>query len=265
MLPRPAWTHSALLFLAVFAVAADPLPPSTPALALWQRGQEVMRDGDTEKAISFFQESLKLDPDLARTHLSLAAAYADRGQENLALVHLDRYVHMQPQHLVARLHYADMLLRAQQPAAARIQYERFIAEVQEHETLAEEHVVHCHSQLMEICAATGDEYAEHLNRGIGLYHLACQRAALPDPNGELSVEGLLFRAAAELMTARQHRPDEARPCWYLHEVWARLGQKQPAARWLRNAEGAALLSELTPAEKRGLHLAWNQFQQEGRK
>src|SRR5207244_1245123 len=145
-------------------------------------------------------------------------------------------------HLAARLYYADMLLRHGQALAARVQYERFVAEVQDHDALADEHLVHCHSRLMEICEAASDEYGEHLNRGIGLFHLSCQRAASADLSGELPVEGLLCRAAGELMAARQAKPDEARPSWYLHEVWSRLGQKQPAARWLRVAEAQAAFS-----------------------
>ena len=146
-----------------------------------------------------------------------------------------------------------------------MQYERFIAAAQDDEELANAHLVHCHSRLMEICREASDEYGEHLNRGLGLFHLARQRAALPDPNGELSVESLLCRAAGELMAARLDKPEEARPCWYLYEVWSRLGQKQPAGRWLRAAQAAAPFSELTPSEQRGLHVAWELFQQDGRK
>jgi hypothetical protein len=258
MPPLPAWMLSALLL----AVVAEPAPP---AMVLWQRGQQLMSDGDTAKAIPCFQESLKLDPDLARNHLSLAAAYAAQGNDELSVVHMGRYVRQQPDHLLARLHYADLLLRLRQPAAARVQYERFLADVQDNEELADEHLVHCYSRLMEICEAAADEYGEHLNRGLGLYHIARQRAALGDPAGELPVEALLFRAAGELMAARKLRPDEARPCWYLHQVWWRLGQRQPASRWLKSAAEAAPFSSLTPAEQRDLHIVWERFERDGRK
>jgi tetratricopeptide (TPR) repeat protein len=251
MPPRPAWTFCALFFIGS-AVAAGPV---TPAMKLWQQGQTLMAAGNSAEAIAYFQQSLKADPDLARNHLSLAAAYADQGRDELALIHMDRYVRMQPDHYEARLHYADMLLRSQQETAARVQYEMFIADVQDREGLADEHLVHCHSRLMEIYEAAEDEYGEHLNRGLGLFHLARRRAAVDDPDDELPVEGLLFRAAGELMAAWKCRPDEARPCWYLSEVWSRLGQRQPADKWLRRAEAAALLSHLTPSETRGLHLA----------
>ena len=67
-------------------------------------------------------------------------------------------------------------------------------------------------------------------------------------------EELLCKAAAELTLARMYRPGEARPCWYLHGVWARLGQRQPAGRYYWAAEQLAGLSYLTPAEVRELHL-----------
>ncbi len=128
MPPFPTWICCALLFP---IAGADPVAPPAPAMALWQRGQELLRNGDSDKAIPCFQESLKLDPDLARNHLSLAAAYADQGQDNLAVVHLGHYVAKQPDHLAARLHYADMLLRAKPAGGARVQYERFLADAQE--------------------------------------------------------------------------------------------------------------------------------------
>ena len=111
---------TACLFCALLLrTAADPTPPSAPALTLWQRGQSLLVQGDSEKAIPCFQQSLKLDPDLARNHLSLAAAYADQGEDNLCLLHLGRYVQMEPTHLAARLQYADLLVRLDHPAAAR--------------------------------------------------------------------------------------------------------------------------------------------------
>ena len=78
---------------------------------------------------------------------------------------------------------------------------------------------------------------------------------MPEPEGELPVEGLLCKAAGELTLARLERPDEARPCWYLYEVWSHLAQRQSALRWLREADAAAPFSYLTPNEQRRLSLA----------
>ena len=250
--PRAA----ACLFGLLFALAAaEPADAPTPALVLWQEGQKAMGEGRTDDAIERYQRSLQAGPTLARNYLSLAAAFLARGEDERAAPYLQHYLAAQPDHLVVRAHYAELLLRLKRPGAARAQFERFIAEVQDDEALARQHLVHCHSRLAEIAQAAEDDYGLHLHRGIGLYWLACQRAALPEPEGELSCEGLLCQAAAELAQARLERPDEARPCWYLYAVWSRLAQQQPAARWLRAAEAAAPFSYLTPTEQRRLYLA----------
>jgi tetratricopeptide (TPR) repeat protein len=222
---------------------------------MWEKGQEALRQGETEQAILLFQQSLKLDPELANNHLSLAAAYVGLGQDEQAVPHFVRYLTVRPDHLEVRAHYAEVLLRLDRKADARAEFERFVADVQDHDELAREHLVHCHSRLMEIAEDEGDEYARHLHRGIGLYLLGCRRADLPEPEGELSVEVLWCQAAGELTLARRCRPAEARPCWYLYEVWSGLAQSQPAARALRAAESAAPLSYLTPAERQALQLA----------
>jgi predicted Zn-dependent protease len=251
-----------LLLLSVTMLAAE--PPS-PAVLAWEKGQEAMRQGQTEQAIAFYRESLKLDPALARNHLSLAAVYVGNGQDAEAALHFALYLAAQPEHLVVRAHYAEVLLRLGQKQAARSQFERFIAEAQDHPELANQHLVPCHSRLMEIAEAEDDEYGEHLNRGIGLFLLGRQRAALEDAEGRKGAEGLLFKAVGELMLARLQCQDEARPCWYLYEVWSQLAQSQPAARWLRAAAADAPFSQLTPAERRGLQLATRPAGQAGRR
>jgi hypothetical protein len=160
--------------------------------------------------------------------------------------------------LLMRCRYADLLLSQKQIKEARQELELFIADAQEMGDAALKHLIHSHSRLMEIAQEEDDEYAEHLHRGIGLCLLARQRAALPDPDGELSCESLLCKAAGELAVARRLRPGEARPCWYLYLVWTRLAQRHPAQRWLNASWEAAPLSFLTPCELRSLQLARRQ-------
>jgi tetratricopeptide (TPR) repeat protein len=255
---RHVWILVAFLLSLPSLRAAE----TSSGLAAWQKGQQAMLEGRTEQAIASFQQSLEQDSSLVRNHLSLAAAYLALGQDEQAAGQLARYLRSQPDHLVVRGQYAELLLRLDRPDAARAQFERFAADIQEHETLMQE-LPHCQSRLLEIARADEDEYAMHLHRGIGLYWLARQRAELADPDGELSSEGLLCEAASELALARRKRPDEARPCWYLYEVWTRLAQHQPAMRWLRAAEAAAPFSALTPAEQRQLELACRRHATEG--
>jgi tetratricopeptide (TPR) repeat protein len=258
MAERQGWLRVCVLCLGClpFAAASAQEPATTSARQLWVRGQEAMRQGRPDEASKYYEQSLAADEGQKRTHLSLAAAYVERGDAAGAEAHLAQYLAAFPEHHVVRAHHAELLLRLHRAQEAREQFERFVAAAQDDPALAAKHLVHCHSRLMEIAEAEGDEYAEHLNRGIGLYLLACERAGLPDPeDGELSVESVLCKAAGELTMARVARRDEARPCWYLYEVWSRLGQRQPALRHLREADATAPFSYLTPAEQRDLELA----------
>jgi tetratricopeptide (TPR) repeat protein len=254
MTVRPAWLGLSVVFITTTALAQD--PTAGQARQFWVLGQEAMRQGKGDAAIRYFEQSLAAGEGQKRVHLSLAAAYVQQGDEAKAVGHLAEYVVAFPEHHVVRLHYAELLLRRHRTRESRDQFERFVADAQDDATLADKYLVHCHSRLMEIAEADGDAYAEHLHRGIGLYLLACERAGLPDPeDGELSVESVLCKAAGELTMAHLARHDEARPCWYLYQVWSHLDQRQPALRHLREAEAVAPFSYLTPAEKRDLTLA----------
>ncbi len=253
---RPGWHWLVLLCMGCQSLApGEPVEHPAQACELWEQGQAAMHRKQPEQAIACYQQSLAVDPSLVRSHLSLAAAYLETGDEAGACPHLGAYVAVHPEHLQLRAKYAELLFRCRQHRQAHAEFERYLTAVQEHDGPGIAALIHCHTRLMEIAEAEEDEYAEHLNRGIGLFLLARQRADLPDPDGELSAEGLLCQAAGELMLARMERPDEARPCWYLYEVWSRLAQRQPAMRWLRQAVAIAPLSYLTPAELRRLQLA----------
>lgn len=251
---RPAWILC-LFLLAVSSLRSEEPHLSSPGLPDWQKGQQAMLEGKTEEAIALFRQSLKHDPELARNYLSLSATYLGQGQEEEAAEQLGHYLEARPDHFVVRGQYAELLWRLDQLEAAREQFERFDADLQDHESVGRQHLVKCHSRLMDIATRVEDDYGRHLHRGIALYWLARQRAELADAGEALPSEGLFCQSASELVLARRERPEEARPCWYLHEVWSQLGQRQPATRWLRAAEDIAPLSYLTPAELRRLHFA----------
>jgi tetratricopeptide (TPR) repeat protein len=238
----------------LFALRAAAQVPES-AGELWQKGQAAMRAGQPEKAILYYQQSLQADPSFTRNHLSLAAAYLDAGKDEAACDHLARYVAAHPEQTFVRTQYAELLLKLKHTEAAREELLHLIADCQEvgDETLPVR--LHCHSRLLDIAQEQEDDYAAHLHRGVGLYLLARQRADLDDPEGELPVEGLLCRAAAELTLARALRPGEAQPLWYLHAVWSQLGRSDAARRCLALAAAAAPFSDLTPAEQRSLALA----------
>jgi tetratricopeptide (TPR) repeat protein len=248
------------------SLLADDTPrPPTPAEAAWQRGQLAMDRDRLEEAIGHYELSLRLDPAFAPAHLSLAAAHIALARDKEALPHLAAYLQARPDHFLIRPHYAELLARLGLAAEASYQLERFVADVQPFPRLAEAHLVGSHTKLMEIARGRRDGYNEHLHRGIGLYLLAGKRAELGDEQSLRIAEQLLCKAAAELTLARLAAPTRVRPCWYLHRVWSRLSQQQPATRWLRAAEDGGPMSDLTPVETGDLDRAAQRARLEGQK
>ena len=186
--------------------------------------------------------------------LQQAAACIERGDEAGAVPHMVRHIQANPEQIMIRAYLAELLLRLQRLPEAQWHFERFVAEAQETDGPAHKQLVHCHTRLMEIAQDREDTYGERLHRGIGLLLLARQEQALREANDPDGLrQKLLCKAVAELKAAHEVRPDEARPCWYLFEVWSALNQPRPAGRALREARDAAPFSTaLTPAERRGL-------------
>jgi hypothetical protein len=222
-----------------------------------------MQQGQPDQAIACYRQSLAADPAFTRNHLSLAAAFVEKGDEAGACPHFAAYLTAHPEQLTIREYYAELLHQLKRAGEARAEFERLVADAQEAGPAAARQVLHGHTRLMELAEAAADRYDEHLQRGIGLFLLARERAALPGDAGELTAEALLCKAAGELTAARVEKPGEARPYWYLYEVWSRLAQRQPALRCLHQADAAAPFSYLTPAEKRSLQLAGQLRQTEG--
>lgn len=157
--------------------------------------------------------------------------------------------------LPARLQRAESYLRQQRYEEAQQEFERLIADTQDRGKGASRLLIHSHRRLLELALRCDDEYAQHLHRGVALYWLAAEREQLTDADGPAPRKGVLFKAVSELVNAHLLRPEEARPCWYLHLVWSDLGQRHPARRWLDQACAAAPFTFLTPHEQGKLHLA----------
>jgi tetratricopeptide (TPR) repeat protein len=248
----------ALVFLCIscgLAGNAGAQETLSPGRQFWEAGQEAMRQGHADEAIHCYERSLAADPSFARNHLSLAAAYLDKGDEAGACPHLALYLAANPDHLIVRVQYAELLLRLDRPAEARREFRRCAADAQQETDLHVRQLIHCHSRLMEIAEAAEDEYDEHLHRGIGLYLLARESDLRGSGGDDRTPEGTLCKAAAELTLARIQRPEEAQPCWYLYEVWSRLDQQRAAVRSLRETESAAPFTYLSPVEQSRLALA----------
>lgn len=255
-------TLLALLPFSILLLGAEPTIPAQPASTtptaadLWQQGQDAMLLDKPDQAILCYRESLRLDPTLARNFLSLAAAHLQKNEDEKALPWLARYVAVQPDHVVIRSHYAELLCKVGQMDAAQVQFQRFVADVQRTDRQPIPRLIQAHTRLMEIAARRGDTHGEQLHRGIGLYWLAWLKAERKDEEDD-SAESLLCQATVYLQQARRVRPESARACWYLHQVWKKLGQQETAQKWLRETTQSALLPghDLTQSEVHDLELA----------
>jgi len=183
--------------------------------------------------------------------LGLAADCLASGNDIGAATHLGRHVRANPTHVVFRAQLADILTRLDRLTEAQSQFETAIAYAQDGPKAARERLVHFHTRVMEIARQREDTFAEHLHRGIGLCIVATR---LGESGKSDDVERILIKAAGALKEAHERRPDDARPLWYLYQVWTKLDQPRPAEKCLQKAIAAAPLSELTPAELRELHL-----------
>jgi tetratricopeptide (TPR) repeat protein len=229
--------------------------PNESAERLWQEGEVALQNGRTEQAIDRDEQSLATQGRGTQNHLSLAAAHLELGDLSAASQHLQRYLEHHPEQAIVRSQFAELLMRLGCATEARSEFRRFLEQAAERNGVEMRRRVHAHGRLMQLAEQEDDPYGARLHRGIGLYLLACGRAELAEPEGELPVEGLLCKAAGELSLARDLEPEEARPCWYLYLVWHQLGQQHLAERWLQFAAEGAPSSGLTAAELRSLQLA----------
>jgi tetratricopeptide (TPR) repeat protein len=223
---------------AVLPTHSDDDPSTTPSDPVTARASE---DKEPEP-----QDSQRL--------LQAAAMHLEKGEHAAALPCLTRYVEQNPDHVAIRAHLAELLLKLDKQDDAREQLERFIVDAQLQGEPASRNLASGYVRLMEIAQKQGDEYAEHLDRGIGLYCIAEQVLATPDGADDPSVQRSLFKAIDELKSAAMLRSSEPRPYWYMHEAWSALGQSLPARQALRRARKFAVLGGLTPAEEEALAL-----------
>jgi tetratricopeptide (TPR) repeat protein len=209
---RSVWLAGLLLSFGCHSLSLpNPKGPGESAQVLWQQGQEAMRQGQNEHAVALYQQSLHKDKNETRNHLSLAAAYVAQGKEDAACVHLAQFLQTNPDHPSARLYLAELLMRRGEHSHARHQFDQIIAQAQDQAQEDLNQLLHCHGRVTEIAQVTEDEYTLHLHRGIGLFLLARSLTSLGMDQNVFSSEALLCKAAAELVQARNLRPEEAKP------------------------------------------------------
>ena len=187
-------------------------------------------------------------------HLRLAAEFLDKGDDAGALPHLEAHVSANPNAVMMRAYFAELLMRQDRTTAAVQQFERVVVDAQRETGAARAHLVHCHTRLMELAEEHGDRYAEELHRGIGLLLLVQRWDGDLDRQDEAAAERTLVKAVSSLKVALIEQPGDVRANLYLAEVYERLGQSS-AARSARTALANQSLDGLTPAERDRLALA----------
>src|SRR5260370_30122592 len=89
----------------------DELLPGARAQELWEQGQRAMKAGQPDQAIALYQQSLNEDRERGKNHLSLAAAYLEKGDDQAACEHLGLFLQSHSTHPNARFYHAELLLK----------------------------------------------------------------------------------------------------------------------------------------------------------
>jgi predicted Zn-dependent protease len=211
-----------------------PAPEPAPPLVATNQDQAVLPAAAAEAA-----------PTEPADRLTLYTECMGRGDQPAAAAHLDAYVRAHPDQLMFRAHLAELLLRLGRPTDARAQFEQFVADAQAATGPPREHLVHCHTRLMEIGQRADDRFAELFHRGVGLVLLA------KDADGEVGEE-IVCRAIAALTAAKELRPADPRVCLYLADAHDRAGNRRAADVCRAAARNRSTPGSLTPCEQRSL-------------
>ncbi len=191
---------------------------------------------------------LFIDP--ADAALGRAADCLDRDDFAAAVPHLRTYLRANPDDVLVRAQLAETLYRTGHPAA-RGEFERVAADAGPRLL---PRLPHCHTRLMTLAEAAGDDYRAHLHRGLGLARLADAWDADPARRDPDRAERTRTRAVAELRHAVAERPDDPRANLHLAIVLDQLGQTGPA-RAARTAARKGLPDpSLAAAERAGIEL-----------
>jgi predicted Zn-dependent protease len=184
--------------------------------------------------------------------LALAAVCLDRGDDAAAAGHLAVHVQLHPDEVMTRAMLAELLFRLGRYPAARVEFDRVVADAQPASGSPHDHLVHCHTRLMQMAEAADDPFEENLHRGIAFLCLVDRWDADPARRDEAMAEATVGKAVKALREAKAERPSDPRVNLYLAEAYSRLGPPS-ASRAARAAAREKAPFGLTPVER--IHLA----------
>jgi hypothetical protein len=186
-------------------------------------------------------------PEESDDPLTLAAECLQRGDQASAAGHLGAYVRLHPDQIMFRAHLAELLLKLERVDESRDHFDRFIAAAQETSGPPRDHLVHCHTRLMEIAHRRKDAFAESFHRGVGLWLLFRQTPS--DSRDEGFGEEVLCKALAALNEAKEYQPTDPRVHVYLAEVHEAMGNRRAAATARASARNLLIPHALTESEQ----------------
>ncbi len=197
-----------------------------------------------QRAVSSFKAASVSDREL----LVNAAAHLETHDRSRAADLLDQYLQRNPAALIVRLQLGELYFKMEQLDLARLHVQQALTQAEEQGDLPLRYLLHGHSRLMDIAAATGELFEEELHRGLGLLLLAEKRMQETQPK-EVPAEELLGKALKAFQRGVQLRPADARPQLYLVSVWLNLRQCSSAQLALARAEALSFMTMLSPAER----------------
>ncbi len=159
--------------------------------------------------------------------LDRAAAAIAADDKPAAVAALERYAQLRPGAFTQRVHLAELYAQLGRPDDARHALETLLADLPAG-ALSLLMRPHCHTRLMKLAEARGDEFAEHLHRAGGLLALVEKWDADAASRDDAAAERTLSQALTAARTATELRP-ESRAAWAaLAAVYARLGESEAA-------------------------------------
>ncbi len=231
----------------------SPLARLTGVEAVGEPSSEPVRSHSLKQTATTMQTPAEdTDKDL----LTQAIVCLQQGEEEKACSHLRRYVHGHPNVATARTFLIEVLVKLDRLGEAKELLETTIAKSALAERPDISSLVESHGRMLALAEKEDDEYQVHLQRGMGLFWLAKERAGVSELGDDLPIETILVKSAGELQAAHSLQPKQARPCVYLHAVWKQLGQREQSNRWLARARETAIFGGLPAPEQRLLEMAY---------
>ena len=191
-----------LLVAVVGCESLRPAPQNPPPSPLPEgRGSQISSPLPSGRGAGGGGSSPAQEPPEDDDPLTGVARCLERDDPRGAATHLDTYVRAHPDQPMFRLQLAELYLRCDRGAEARVHYARFVADAQGGPAALRPHLVTAHIKMMEIAQRSGDRFNELFHRGVGLLLLVKEQDGTADRDPEFCEE-MLCKALRRWRTRR---------------------------------------------------------------